>query len=228
MGQRGVLFMSWEPEAAGERALLERALASLRQVHPELPHHVAALPGGTPRLDKPGLLARSPFETSLYLDSDAVVLGRLDFGFEMAERYGLACCLGDNPWQRRYLGLPGDAVDYDAGVLFFDGRAAPVLEAWGRLAPLVDLPVSQVVDGKAEQAPCDDRLGFTRALELCGTVPFVLPLNWNLQPRWQRSFFGPVKLWRSSAPVPETLLAFNRYYESPDAIMQFHELGAEA
>jgi hypothetical protein len=224
MSQRGVLFIAWEAEDGAERALLDRAIASLRQIHPELPHHVASLPGGSPRLDKAGLLAHSPFETSLFLDSDAVVLGRLDFGFEMVERYGLACCLGDNPWQRRHVDVPGDDVEYDTGVLFFDQRAAPVLEAWARLAPLVDLPVGQVVDRKVVQTACDDRIGFTRAVELCGFVPFVLPLNWNLRPRWQRSFFGPVKLWRSGDPVPEALLASNRYYEGPDAIVQFHEL----
>ena len=226
MSQRGVLLIAWESDSAAERALLDRAIASLRQFHPELSYHVAALPGGTPRLDKAGPLARSPFETTLFLDGDAVVLGRLDFGFEMAERYGLACGLGDNPWRRRHVGMPGDAVEYDAGVLFFDQRAAPVFEAWARLAPLVDLPVSQVVGGKVALAPCDDRIGFTQAVELCGMVPFVLPLNWNLRPRWQRSFFGPVRLWCSHDAVPETLLASNRYYEGPDSVVQFHELGA--
>jgi hypothetical protein len=224
MSQRGVLFIAWEAEGAVERALIERAVASLRQIHPELPHHIEPLPGGAPRLDKAALLARSPFETTLFLDSDAVVLGRLDFGFEMVERYGLACCLGDNPWQRRHLGVAGDGVEYDTSVLFFDRRAALVLDAWARLAPLVDFPISQVVARQIEQVPCDDRIGFTRAIELCGFVPFVLPLNWGLRPRWQRSFFGPVKLWCSSDPVPEALLASNRYYEGVDAILQFHEL----
>jgi hypothetical protein len=227
MSQRGALLIAWESDSAAERALLDRAIASLRQVHPELPHQVATLPGGTQRLDKAGLLARSPFDTTLFLESDAVALGRLDFGFEMAERYGLACCLGDNPWRRRHVGISGDDVEYDTGVLFFDKCAAPVLEAWARLAPLVDLPVSQVVGGKIALAPCDDRIGFTQAVELCGMVPFVLPLNWNLRPRWQRSFFGPVKLWCTGDAVPETLLASNRYYEAPDSVVQFHELGAE-
>ena len=226
--RRGVLLIAWEVDDEAERALLERALASLREFHPELPHHVATLPDGTKLLDKAGLLARSPFDTTLFLDSEAVVLGRLDFGFEMAERYGLACGLSDNPWQRRHAGVSSDAVEYDAGVLFFDARAAPVLEAWTRLAPLIDLPVSRVVAGKVELAPCDDRVGFTQAVELCGVVPFVLPLNWNLRPRWQRSFFGPVKLWVDAADVPSALRESNRYYEGPDAVIQFHELTGDA
>ncbi|MEJ0070814.1 MAG: hypothetical protein WDO24_21130 [Pseudomonadota bacterium] len=38
------------------------------------------------------MFEHSPFETTVYLDADTVVLGRLDYGFEMAERFGLACC----------------------------------------------------------------------------------------------------------------------------------------
>ncbi|MEJ0070607.1 MAG: hypothetical protein WDO24_19980 [Pseudomonadota bacterium] len=225
MSQRGVLFATWEADAdAPVRELLARAVASLREIHPELPHHVAAQPGGAPWLDKPRLLAQSPFATTLFLDSDAVVLGRLDFGFEMAERYGLACCLADNPWQRRHLGVQGDACEYDAGVLFFDAKAKPTFEVWARLAPHMGAPVSSVVDGQVVHMPGDERLGFAQAVEQSGVAPFVLPLNWNLKPRRQRSFFGPIKLWRGDGAVPALLPALNGYYERPDAIMQFHEL----
>lgn len=221
MSRRGVLYLVWE-QAGGSR--LERSLTSLAQVHPELPHHVVNLPPSSRPIEKAQLYGHSPFETTLFLDTDTVVLGRLDYGFEMAERFGLACCLSANPWRRRYAGVVGDEIEYDTGALFFDAKAAPVFEAWNRLAPNLEATVVFQQDGKVQQAPCDDRLSFARAVELCAVAPFVLPHNWNFRPVCHHSCFGPIKIWHGDEAVPETVLTFNRYYERPDAIMQFHEL----
>src|ERR1700749_4515757 len=95
--RRGALYVVWEPAQPGAgsaaiKASLERAIASFRDHHPELAHHVATLPRGSTLHDKAGMFEPSPFETTVYLDADTVVLGRLDYGFEMAERHGLACC----------------------------------------------------------------------------------------------------------------------------------------
>lgn len=35
----------------------------------------------------------SPFENTLYLDTDTIICGNLDFGFKMAERHGIAMCI---------------------------------------------------------------------------------------------------------------------------------------
>jgi hypothetical protein len=84
--------------------------------------------------------------------------------------------------------------------------------------------VSGVVDGKVVHLPDDGRLGLAKAVERSGIVPFVLPVNWNLRPPGQRSFFGPVKLWRGDGAVPALLQDLGQYYDRPDAIVQFHEL----
>jgi hypothetical protein len=47
------------------------------------------------------MAAMTPFEETLFLDADTVPLGRLDFGFEQAQRFGLACCICEVPWARR-------------------------------------------------------------------------------------------------------------------------------
>jgi hypothetical protein len=219
---RGVLFLAWE--AADDDAARQRAIAAAHAVHPELPHHVARLPGPPAATDKARMAALSPFDTTLFLDDGAQVLGRLDFGFEMAERYGLACCLGDNPWRRRHVGIASDAVEYDTGVLFFSAAIKPAFDIWRRVAPLAGAPVAAVEDGAVRQLPGDDRLGFAQALEAHGTTPLVLPPNWSLRPRTRRSFYGPVKIWHGEPP-PDFVLALNRYYGAPDAIFQFHELG---
>jgi len=216
MGRRGVLFLVSE---AGDPAALARAVAALGAVHPELPHHVVR----QSVVDRTRALALSPFETTACLDEDALVLGRLDFAFEMAERYGLACCHGENPWRRRHVGVTSDAVSYDTGVLFFTAAAKPVFDTWQRIAPLATAPVARVEDGAVRQLPGDDRLGFVQALDACATAPLLLPPNWSLRPPWHRSFYGPVKIWHGDA-VPDAVTALNRYYAAPDAIIQFHEL----
>ena len=67
----------------------------------------------------------SPFETTLFLDADTVVLGNLDYAFDRAEEYGLACCICECPWLRRYGNAEGDLIEYNSGVLFFAQKAAP-------------------------------------------------------------------------------------------------------
>src|SRR5258706_8764884 len=204
---RGVLFLAWA--VADDAIARGRAIAALQAVHPELPIHVASLPGAPTTLDKAGMAELSPFDATLYLDDDAHVLGRLDFGFEMAERYGLACCHADNPWRRRHVGVASEACEYDTGVLFFTRAVKPVFETWRRLAPLATQPVAVVEDGAIRQLPADDRLGFSQALEACGVAPLVLPPNWSLRPRWHRSFYGPLKIWHGDG-VPEFVQALNR------------------
>ena len=93
MAKRGVLYMTWGNEPRTERAL-RRSIESLRRCHPELPFEIARGADQGPiegLLQKAAMLDRSPFEETLFLDADTVVLGRLDFGFEKARQHGLAC-----------------------------------------------------------------------------------------------------------------------------------------
>ena len=224
MSERGVLYIAWEAADQAQTALLARAVASLAEVHPELPYRIVRLPGTRPHVEKATLGDTTPFATTLYLDADSVVLDRLDFGFEMAERYGLACCHGENPWRRRFVGITGDAVDYDTGVLFFGAAAKPMLDAWKALAPLLDAPVNYVEDRQVRHAPPDDRLAFGEALARGAVAPFILPPNWSLRPPWQRSFFGPPKIWHGTGAPPDGLAQLRQYYARPDAIVLLHDL----
>src|SRR4029079_12054427 len=115
--KRGILYVKWGPN----NSVLERSLRSVRAIHPELPVHVQELTGPpTPTLlDKARMMEWTPFEETVFLDVDTVVLDRLDFGFAMAAKHGLACCICECPWARRYGGISGDLVEYNTGVLFF-------------------------------------------------------------------------------------------------------------
>jgi len=228
--RRGALYVIWEPatphaDSGFFKRFLDRAVTSFRAFHPELPYHVATLPRGSTLHDKAGMFEHSPFDVTVFLDADTVVLGRLDYGFEMAERFGLACCHCVNPWLRRYVGVTGDLIEYNTGVLFFSEAARPVFDDWRIAAPLLDSRATFVRDGHVAVSPRDDQLSFSYAVQHSARPPFVLPHNWNFAPPNHHAFFGPIKVWHSYADVPDVVHEINRYYEQPDAVMQYHELG---
>jgi hypothetical protein len=226
---RGVLYMVW---GHGMDAMLERSLASLRQIHPDLPVHIERSEEPAEKwrglLKKAAMARISPFEQTLFLDADTTVLGNLDYGFEMAARHGLACAHCESPWARRHQGLKetGDLVEFNTGVLFFGAKARPVLDAWERLVSTVDSSTVFVTpEGNLERQNFDDQASFAAAVKETEFVPFVLPLNWNFRPMFHRTFFGPLKIWHDYAAVPAELQRICQYYTWPNSIIQFHEIG---
>lgn len=224
MQPRGVLYIIWGETG---RRLSRRSIESLRHHHPDLPVHVVTLPDDLDPhaglLQKARMLELSPFETTLFLDADTVVLGPLDFGFAQAERYGLACCICECPWAGRYGGLSGDIIEYNTGVIFFTRRMAPLFERWAALAPALDSSFHHVPPGEKIVGfmPFNDQASFAKAVEDTGLLPAVLPLNWNFRPRWQSTFFGPLRIWHEYTDVPQGVLDANRYYaETPNAVLQ--------
>ena len=215
MAQRGVLYIVWGEDTV---RVMQRSIDSLRRHHPELPYHVVRLPDGLSGyrglLEKARMLDFSPFESTLFLDADTVVLGRLDFGFAQAERYGLACAICECPWAGRYNGLSGDLVEYNTGVVFFDRKAKPLFDRWQALAPVVDSSFYHLPPGSRQLAvmPHNDQASFAKAVEDTGFLPAVLPLNWNFRPRWHTSFFGPIRIWHDYMDVPQAILDMNAYY----------------
>ena len=224
---RGVLYMVWGQEI---EPILQRSIASVKQHHPELPIEVVRLDGhgDDPKLllQKAQMAERTPFAETLFLDADTVVLGRLDFGFESAKRFGLACCICESPWARRYRGLgnAGEMIEYNTGVVFFTEAAKPVFDAWQKLAPEIDSASLFAKDGKPVVMPANDQASFAAAVERTGFSPFVLPLNWNFRYEFQKSFFGPIKIWHSYYNVPEVMTQLGDYYRKPDSVIQYVEM----
>jgi hypothetical protein len=215
--RRGVLYVVWGDAV---QPVLQRSIASVRKHHPELPIHVVTLPSHLDAhaglLEKSRMMDMTPFDSTLFLDADTVVLGRLDFGFRQAERHGLACTIGECPWAGRYAGLSGDLIEYNTGVLFFTRKAAPVFERWKEVAPTLDSSFLHIPPGDEKvvgRMPFNDQAGFAKAVDDTGFLPAALPHNWNFRPRWQFSFFGPLKIWHEYVDPPESLLKVNAYYE---------------
>jgi hypothetical protein len=210
---RGVLYTVW----GDNEELLERSIASHG-----LPYHVKRLPSHSTLLTKAGMFDWSPFDTTLFLDVDTVVLGDLAFGFQKAEQFGLACCICECPYAKRFPSLKehGDLVEYNTGVLFFTKKAHPVFRAWSLLSVTLDSSLPFMRGDELVTMPLNDQASFALAVQHTGFNPFVLPLNWNLRVRWQHTCFGEVKIWHDHSPVPADLIEWNKKQE----VIQFTRL----
>ena len=216
MTSRGVLYLVW---GQFDRALLDRAITSVREFHPDLPVEIARLGDDATLLDKAGMLDLTPFDETVFLDADTVVLGDLGFGFDKASRQGLACSICECPWARRYGGIDGDIVEYNTGVLFFTKDAKPVFDAWKARVRDIDSSIVFRRGNSLARMPLNDQAGFAMAIEDTGFNLFVLPYNWNFRPKWHKSWYGPLKIWHDYEPVPEPILQRNADQAALNAIV---------
>lgn len=224
---RGVLWIIFPGEDM--EALLARSQESVLLHHPELKQHVVRLPEGSTLLDKCRMFDLSPFEETLFLDADTVVLDRLDFGFDMALKHGVACCICECPWARRFTGLlkRGDMVEYNTGVIFFTKRqrAQTLFSDWQEASlELGEAGSSLTFVGKhgLQLMPLNDQASF--AMAASETSPFALPLNWNFRPIWHKTFFGPLKVWHDKRPVPEGMDDWQDAQTKEEGVIQFNSL----
>lgn len=212
---RGVLYMIW-PGPVDCEPLLQRSIASVKLWHPELPIHVERLPDGATLLDKAKMNDITPFCQTLYLDADTVVMDRLDYGFDRAERFGMACSICEAPYAARFAGLAdrGDLVEYNTGVLFWEvgisrGFMGEFFPSWKRWCGELDSSLTWTERGQWFTMPLNDQAGFAAAMDASRARPFILPMNWNLRPQWQTSWFGKVKVWHAYWDPPQELLDDN-------------------
>jgi hypothetical protein len=156
-------------------------------------------------------------------------MGRLDYGFERAEQFGLACCMSENPWARRHRGLrdAGDMVEYHTGVIFFTRQAKPVFDRWCELAPTLDSVVVYSSQEKLMRSPPDDQASFTLAVAECGFNPFVLPFNWNFRPCRHGRLYGPIKIYHDYPDLDENIRRWSDEQAKPNVILGDVELVRE-
>lgn len=148
-------------------------------------------------------LARTPFDVSVHLDTDTVVMGDLGFGFEVARTHGLACSIAPagvgGEWHGMPAPYPSCLPQYNAGVLFFDRSMRWLMLEWARRNKVASL----------SRFPRQDQPGLAAAVWDHNVCPYVLPQNWNFRPDvpsaprtvyWQ----GAIKVWHSKLPAPES------------------------
>jgi protein O-GlcNAc transferase len=222
--KRGILYMIWGDDPK-HHATLQQSIDSVKKYHPELPIHVEKLADGG-KINKTRICNITPFDETLFLDNDTIVMDRLDFGFEKAGRHGLACVINECPWARRYSDkrLTGDMVEYNSGVLFYTKQAKPLFDTWNKIFPTTDATIRHIVGGKSSLMPVADQGSFALAFQETGFLPFVLPINWNFRAEYYRRFCGPLKIWHSYNKIPQAMFEWNEQQKADDAIMQFMSL----
>jgi hypothetical protein len=206
--KRGVLYIVWGDKV---ETALNRSIESVKRFHPDLPIHVVRGNADEGLKQKSRMGSITPFESALYLDSDTVVMSSLDFAFERAEQFGLACCINECPWARRYGSEFGDWIEYNTGVLFFTPAARQVFATWESIAPTT-LSRSVWLSPEREQRGSlwDDQASFARAIAETKWNPYVLPFVWNLRPEWYPVVFAPAKIWHDYSAPPESLELLTR------------------
>jgi len=218
---RGVLYIVWEGSEPRTESALERSIHSLRQWHLELPYHVHRLREDSTLLDKAAMCDLTPFDETLFLDADTVVMDRLDYGFEKAAKHGMALCICECPWARRYPSCTGDQTEYNAGIIWFAKQAKPVFDRWQQLNRVIDSSIIFQNGKGLSRMDLNDQAGLTLAIESLDFNPWVLPMNWNFRPIWQKSFFGPIKIYHDYSNVPDELIEWNESQNSPGAIVGY-------
>lgn len=145
------------------------------------------------------------YDTFLFLDSDAKILGDVSLGFAMAERHGIAMASAPNynlpeffNFARimREVGVePADQIMYNSGVIFFHLTAAvrQALERWRDLCATIG----------AKNYFSRDQPFLTLALEQCGVTPYVLSPLYNYRGLGEYAV-GNIHIWHSHfAPPPD-------------------------
>jgi len=147
-----------------------------------------------------------------------VVLGNLDYGFEKANQFGIACTIAPCPCGDRYEGFPKDIIEYNTGVVFFNKtKSATFFEHWKRNAEIVnaDLKVFMDSDNSHRVLKYQDQASFCYTFNEMAMHPFVLPLNWNYRPRTYVQYWGELKIWHDSLPVPNEVYKWNSDQNEP-------------
>ncbi len=218
---RGVLYMIWGNNEV-VNAARPRAIASLKIVHPEMEYHVARMPDNSDLRCKAQMFDLSPFDTTIYLDADTVVLGGLSHAFDKAEQHGLTVSVNPHPWANRYAALHahGEIIEYDTGVVAFSKRPAVkhLFDAWKAGHDMNSCSFFMSSTGLAHML-VNDQCAFAHAVHSTGFNPFVLPVNWNLHPKWQKTVFGPIKIWHDYREVPPGVYEWNAAQTAPGAVM---------
>jgi hypothetical protein len=158
-------------------------------------------------LDKSRLIDLLPggYDTFLFLDTEAKIVGDVSLGFAKAEQHGIAMAPAPNYNLPEFfnfarimheLGVePADQIMYNSGVIFFHLTAAvrQVLERWRDLCATVG----------AKNYFSRDQPFLTLALEQCGVTPYVLSPLYNYRGLGEYAV-GNIRIWHSHfAPPPD-------------------------
>lgn len=206
---RGAIYIIWDEKKSEKiSSSLERSIDSLKKIG--LEYKVCS---GLDYSSKCNMYELSPFDETVFLDVDTVVLEDLSYGFEAAAKYHLALALAPavfvtTHWKlnkiKKLKHLSNDIIEYNSGVMFFNKSETTrgLIEEWKRYSAII-APKCIYCDQNALSVACWET----------GFNPHVLPMNWNYRPSRAKvpSFlFGSVKIWHGYEDVPEWVGEHNK------------------
>jgi hypothetical protein len=171
---RGIVYLVW---GRYRKDLLEKSIGSAGKFGYQYTVIDATNYPGAGFQKRMHLMNETPYDTTLHLDTDTIIKSNIDFGFEMAESCGVACCIA--PASSAYHAddngikdiIPKDLPQYNCGVIFFDSAiAVPTFVEWGKLLR------------KYPESMRNDQPYFSYAVYGNLVTPYVLPKTWNLRP----------------------------------------------
>jgi hypothetical protein len=217
MSQRGIYYIS-----TGD--LLHETIDSIRRVNDVSDYPVAVatdqpsafrgIADDILRIDRPARsfadkaenMDRTPFEQTIYLDTDTWVVDpeALDELFELLDRVDLGAAL-DTARRSPYLpgGLDQELVEappafsmLNTGVLVFDrGALQPTFEYWK----------TRNTELRDEQGEINDQIPFREAVYQSGVDYGILPTEYNFRVPYSQFYSSPVRILHGRCSDPEAV-----------------------
>lgn len=182
MIDRGIMYLVWGNYNTNE---LNKSIESIQKTG--LPHEVIVTNGKTFWENKSQIFRLSPFKNTLYLDTDTLVMSDdLNFGFDMAERFGLAMTNDPVSRSNRWGKAWSDFVEWNTGVIFFHKSDIinNLSDAW--------------IENGDSGNPRADQQSFSSIIQNFKIQPFWLQNNWNFFASMSPSpITGEIKIWHS-------------------------------
>lgn len=145
---------------------------------------------------KSHMLDMTPFEETIFLDIDTVVLQPLDTIFDILSHGSLAAAYDSGSSMKRWnISFP-NVPEFNTGVIGFVKQHRPIFEAWKRLC------------GEDVYKFGNDQPYFTLSCLENGRWPFVLDERFNFRyynnPR-PELVNGPIHVWHTPVAVPQNM-----------------------
>tara|TARA_Y100000034_G_scaffold121593_1_gene165984 strand:+ start:2309 stop:3061 length:753 start_codon:yes stop_codon:yes gene_type:complete len=158
----------------------------------------------------------SPFRQSLFLDTDTVVVNSdLEYGFNKAEKFGIALCQPPLFLLRERIRSldTDDHIMYNSGVIFFEK------------GPDVERVFNTYEDLCATTRSKTDQQFLSLSMHENNYNPFGLPLTWNLRAHFGQGctyIYGPIKIWHTRKPVPDNIDEYNKVWRAVAGVSKYN------
>jgi hypothetical protein len=151
-------------------------------------------------IDKIFAMKLTPFERTLFLDTDTFMLGEVSSLFELLDRFDLAAAFEPARFLYRISGVPYSFPELNTGVVLYN-TCPVILEAiddWYSLYK-EEIEAMKIVGRKAWH----DQLAFTRMVFRSKCSFFVLPPEYNARMLLPQQVSGEVKIVHSRLKHPK-------------------------